>query len=147
MRFGTHRSNHNDAPFFKAWANASCGNDWQQQWQKKWQESMQYSVPAVNILSNEANFTIEVAAPGLQKEDFKIEVKNNHLTIWTEVKKQEDSKKYSRQEFGFGNFKRSFTLPEIVDSENITAKYTDGVLYIAIPKLEKVKTSKSVNID
>ncbi len=146
MRFGTHRSNYSESPFFKAWANANCGNDWQQ-WQNKWQEMTRDSVPAVNIQDSEANFTIEVAAPGLQKEDFKIEVKNHQLTIWAEVKPAENAKKYSRQEFSFANFKRTFSLPEIVDSEHITAKYVDGILYVAIPKSEKAKTSKSVNID
>jgi len=141
MRFGTHKGNYE--PFFKAWANAAnCGTDWQ-----KWQEQMQYHAPAANIIENEANFTIEVAAPGLRKEDFKIEVKNNKLTVWTEAKAQEESKKYSRKEFGYGNFKRNFNLPETVDSENISAKYTDGILYLVIPKLEKEKASRSVNID
>lgn len=147
MRFGTHRVNYDYAPIFKAWENAAnCGTDW-----KKWQDLVQQKTPAVNIVENETNFTIEVAAPGLQKEYFKIEVKNNQLTVWSEAKSQENAqentKKYSRQEFGFGNFKRSFTLPESVDSENISAKYADGILYVAIPKLEKAKTGRSVNID
>lgn len=143
MRFGTHRVHYDYAPIFKAWENAAnCGTDW-----KKWQDLIQQKTPAVNIVENEANFTLEVAAPGLQKEDFKIEVKNDQLTVWTDIKAKEDAKKYSRQEFGFGNFKRSFTLPETVDSENISAKYTDGILYVAIPKLEKAKTGRSVNID
>jgi HSP20 family protein len=149
MRFGTHRGNYGYEPFFKAWANAAnanCGKDWQK-WQEHWQEKMQYSTPAVNIVENETNFTIEVAAPGLQKEDFKIEVKHNSLTVWTEVKAQENEKKYSRKEFGYGNFKRNFTLPETVDTDNISAKYTDGILYVNIPKLEQAKTSKSVNIE
>lgn len=143
MRFGTHKGNYGYAPFLKTWANAAnLGTDWQ-----KWQEQMQYSTPAANIAENEVNFTIEIAAPGLQKEDFKIEVKNSKLTVSAESKTQEEGKKYSRKEFAYGSFKRNFTLPETVDSENISAKYADGILYVVIPKLEKEKVGRSINIE
>jgi HSP20 family protein len=142
MRFGTHKGNYGYAPFFKVWADA-CGTDWQE----KLQEVMQFGHPAVNIVDNESDFTLEVAAPGLQKEDFNIEVKNDKLTIWTEVRKQENAKKYARKEFGFGNFKRTFTLSDKVDTDNISARYTDGILYVVLPKIAQPKTGKNINID
>jgi HSP20 family protein len=142
MRFGTHRGNYGYSPFFKVWANA-CGTDWQE----KLQEVMQFGNPAVNIIDNESDFTLEVAAPGLQKEDFNIEVKNDKLTISTEVKAQGNTKKYVRKEFGYGNFKRTFTLSNKVDTDNISARYTDGILYVVLPKIAQAKTGKNINID
>lgn len=136
------------APFFKAWTNAAnCGENYGKKWQEAWQEKSQYRTPAVNVVENEGDFSIELIVPGLQKEDFKIEVKNNQLHVWSETKPQENTKKYSRQEYSFRNFKRSFTLPNTVDTENISAKYIDGILYVVVPKSAQAKTSKSVSID
>ena len=156
MRFGTHKTgNYGYAPFFKAWADAvNCGENyaknwekWQEKWQEQWQEAKQYHTPAVNIAETEGDFTIELIVPGLQKEDFKIEVKDNQLHVWSESKAQDGEKKYRRQEYGYRNFKRSFTLPNTVDTENISAKYIDGILYVVVPKNANTKASKSVSID
>ena len=100
------------------------------------------TVPAVNTFENYDAFALEVAAPGMKKEDFKIELDNNTLTISSE---QEENKKvkeneYSRREFRYHSFTRSFQLPDNkVDSSNITAKYADGILYVNIPKKEEAK--------
>jgi HSP20 family protein len=145
MRFGHQRSNYGYAPFFKFWADA-VGSDWQK-WQEQWQEKMQCVIPATNIVENELDFTIELAAPGFQKEDFKIEVKEGKLTIWTEIKEQENTKKYSRREFGKHNIKRTFSLSDKVDVESISAKYTEGILYVVIPKSAQNQTSKTVTIE
>jgi HSP20 family protein len=100
------------------------------------------SVPAVNVLEDADNFKIEVAAPGLDKKDFKIDLDNNVLTISSEKEyKHEDEKegKFMRREFAYASFKRSFTLPESVDAEKIKANYKEGLLYINIPKREEAK--------
>ncbi|AVI49813.1 hypothetical protein C5O00_00985 [Pukyongia salina] len=107
-----------------------------------------FSIPAVNIQENLANFVIELAAPGLTKEKFAIEVEENILKVSSEVTSETNSedkdKKFTRREFSFRNFTRSFTLPETVDVENITASYTDGILYITVPKKEKQKALKKM---
>jgi len=100
------------------------------------------SVPAVNVLEDPDNFKIEVAAPGLEKKDFKIDLDNNVLTISSEKEyKHEEEKdgKYMRREFAYASFKRSFTLPESVDADKIKANYKEGLLYINIPKREEAK--------
>lgn len=98
-------------------------------------------VPAVNISESENEFHIEVAAPGLKKDDFKISLDKNVLNISVEKKKEntESNKKYNRKEFSYSSFVRSFTLPESVDYSKIDAEYTDGVLKIAVAKKEEAK--------
>lgn len=101
------------------------------------------TLPAVNIKENEDEFTVEVAAPGMDKEDFKINVENNVLTISSEktVENEEEVKdKYTRKEYSYQSFERSFNLPKnIVESDKITAKYKNGELKISIPKKEAAK--------
>lgn len=101
-----------------------------------------FTMPSVNIIENGEYYRVEVAAPGLKKDDFKIELDNNVLTISSEFENKEEVKdeNYTRKEFNYGSFQRSFTLPEdVVDTEKINAKYNDGVLNIMIPKKEEVK--------
>lgn len=102
------------------------------------------SIPAVNILENDETFLVEVAAPGKDREDFKIELDNDILTISSmskeEHKKEENmAEKYTRKEFSYKTFKRAFSLPESVDSGKISASYTNGVLEINLPKKEEAK--------
>ncbi len=108
------------------------------------------SIPAVNIKENDKNFEVEVAAPGMDKKNFKVEVENNVLTISAEKKEEKKEKKdnYSRKEFSYESFERSFTLPQdVVDADKIKAKYENGILKIDIPKKEeKAKLSKVINI-
>jgi len=101
----------------------------------------QQSFPAVNVIEIEDAFKIELAAPGLKKEDFKVNVHENTLTISTEKKeeKTENVGKYTRKEFNFSTFKRSFALPKNVDGEKIVAIYNDGVLGLELPKKEQEK--------
>jgi HSP20 family protein len=99
-------------------------------------------VPGVNILEGEAEYKIELAAPGLTKEDFHINVKKDTLSVWAE-KKAEDTevaKNYTRKEFDYLSFARSFVLPESVDAEKIEAEYTNGILNITIGKKDESKT-------
>jgi HSP20 family protein len=102
------------------------------------------TVPAVNIKETEDAFHLEVAAPGMNKDDFRIEINNNILTISSEKESQKEEKDekghYTRKEFSYQSFKRSFTLPDrIVNLDKVEAKYSDGILRINIPKKEEAK--------
>lgn len=96
-------------------------------------------MPAVNILANDEDYKIEVAAPGLNKEDFQINVKKDTLSLWVEKKAAEGEvkKDYSRLEFDYSSFARSFMLPESVDAEKISAAYNNGILTISIGKKDE----------
>jgi HSP20 family protein len=93
-------------------------------------------VPGVNILETEDSYKIELAAPGLTKEDFQINLKKDTLSVWAEKKALEgtDQKDYTRKEFDYNSFARSFVLPESVDAEKISAEYVNGILNITIGK-------------
>jgi HSP20 family protein len=101
------------------------------------------TLPAVNVKESEDAFQIEVAAPGMARGDFKVNLENNVLTISSEKKeekKEEEKGRYTRREFSYQSFQRSFTIPEnLVEGENISAKYSDGLLSISLPKKEEVK--------
>ncbi|MCB0460132.1 MAG: Hsp20/alpha crystallin family protein [Flavobacteriaceae bacterium] len=100
------------------------------------------TLPAVNIRENDDQFTVEVAVPGMEKEDFQIDLDNNILTISSEkkIENEETNDKYTRREYSYQSFKRSFTLPKnVVDSDKIAATYKNGELVIAIPKKEEAK--------
>ncbi len=101
------------------------------------------TLPAVNVKESDDAFEIEVAAPGMSKEDFRVKLENNLLTISSEKKeekKEEEKGHYTRREFSYQSFQRSFTIPEsVVDGGKISAKYGDGILCITLPKKEEVK--------
>ena len=106
-------------------------------------------VPAVNVEEDEKEYRIEVAAPGLEKEDLKVSINDGVLTISSEKKEEKEDKKdsYIRREFGYTSFCRSFTLPDEVDADNINAKHKNGVLHVSIPKAEaKVVPVKDIKI-
>jgi len=107
------------------------------------------NIPAVNVEEDEKEYRIEVAAPGLEKEDLKVSVNDGVLTISSEKKVEKEDKKdgYIRREFGYSSFCRSFTLPVEVDSDKIGAKHKNGLLHISIPKAEmRVKSVKDIKI-
>lgn len=101
------------------------------------------TLPAVNIRENENEFVIEVAAPGMKKENFKLNLENDRLTISSEMKSEKEKREngtYTRREFSYQSFQRSFTIPEnVVDGDQIAASYQDGILHITLPKREEVK--------
>ncbi|WP_439481589.1 Hsp20/alpha crystallin family protein [Cyclobacterium plantarum] len=101
-----------------------------------------FEIPSVNIKETEKEFQIEVAAPGFEKKDFKIESSEGVLTIQAEkeIKKEEDKEEIKRQEFSYASIKRSFSLPENAESDKIEAKYENGILMLEIPKLKQVVT-------
>lgn len=100
------------------------------------------SLPAVNIRETNDAFALELAAPGMKKEDFKIDLDQRVLTVSAErkeEKKEEKDGKYTRREFSYHSFRRSFTLPLSADPEKISASYKDGVLHIEVAKKEEAK--------
>ena len=100
------------------------------------------TLPNLNIKETKDSFLVEVAAPGFEKSDFKIELNNDLLTISSEKKvnnELKDGERITKQEFSYQSFSRSFSLPEHVDEEKISAKYENGILAIYIPKKEEAK--------
>ena len=102
----------------------------------------QTTIPMVNVKESTENFEVEVAAPGMDKKDFKIQLDNNLLTISSQKETNEESEQdgYSRKEFSYQSFQRSFMLPkDVVDQEGIAARYENGLLQLTIPKREEAK--------
>jgi len=108
------------------------------------------SMPAVNIRENEKNFTLDLAVPGIDKKDLKIDISDDVLTISSEVKNEAEENKdgYKRKEFSYSSFCRSFYIPENVNREKIGASYKDGILSVELPLMEeeKNKISKQIKI-
>lgn len=130
-----------DTYFPSVW-NDLFNNDWVSQPEQSYASR---NLPKVNIANNEDHFMIELAAPGLKKEDFSLDVDDETLTISAhrEEEKNEQEGNYTRKEFSYQTFKRSFTLPDNVVTDKISAKYEDGVVHIHIPKeLESKKTKQ-----
>jgi HSP20 family protein len=107
------------------------------------------ATPSVNVKEDESRFFLELAAPGLKREDFKIEVDNQVLSLSSERKeeKTEEEENYRRREFNYTSFQRTFQLPEEVDIDKITANYQDGVLLVTLPKKEEAVTNKKRKIE
>ncbi len=130
--------------FFDDFLNTELGH-----WRNQNFSSTNTTLPAVNIKEDDDQFTVEMAAPGMAKGDFKINLDNHLLTITSERKAEnkEENEKYSRREFAYHSFRRSFTLPESADSEKIQAKYENGVLEVQIPKKEEAKPQPPKQIE
>ena len=101
------------------------------------------TIPAINIKETAGNYEVEVAAPGMTKNDFRVELDGNSLTISSErstEKEEKDDQRYSRKEFSYQSFQRNFTLQkDVVDIDKIQAKYENGLLHLLIPKKEEAK--------
>lgn len=110
---------------------------------------MATDVPAVNVREDEKSFFIEVAAPGMKKEDFKIELDNFVLKISAKAEDFKDEKDngYVRREFSYRNFQRSFWMPETIKMDDIKAQYEQGVLKLTVPKLNMPEHKKSKMIE
>lgn len=107
--------------------------------------------PAVNISEDEKSFCVDVVVPGYQKEDFKVNVEDDVLTISaeskTETTEEDKNKQYSRREYNYNSFTRSFRLPENAKDDEISAEYKDGILKLSIPKTEQeVKAKKEIQV-
>ena len=127
--------------FSRDWADSTLAN-----------RTNGFSLPAVNVRETNDDFILEVAAPGMKREDFKVELDNNVLTISSNrEEKQEDQNNdgFTRREFSYQYFQRSFSLPENkVEGDKISARYVDGILHITVPKKDeaKVKPIKQISI-
>lgn len=118
----------------------------------EWMENSSKSVPAINIQQNENGFTVEVAAPGMTKEDCVVRIDDdNNLVISFEKKNEKEDKDkkgaYLRREFSYTQFQRRMVLPDDVEKEKITAKVENGVLTVEIPTREEEKVSASKLIE
>lgn len=106
----------------------------------------QTTLPSVNIKEDEDSFTLEMAAPGMKKDDFQIELDNDQLTIKSERQAEEEEKeeRYTRKEFSYESFQRTFNLNnQVINQSEIKAEYTDGVLRLTLPKREEAKKQPS----
>jgi len=105
-----------------------------------------WNVPAVNVRESDDEFELALAVPGMNKDDFQIDIDGNILTVSAEMEEEneEEDEEYTRQEYNYTSFRRSFTLPEEVNKERIEAEYVDGVLNLILPKKEEAK--KALNI-
>jgi len=114
------------------------------------QSRLGINLPSANITETPKEFKLELAAPGLERKDFDIEVNNKILMISAEkeVEKRDEKNEYSRKEYSFNSFSRSFTLPDNIKEGNIDAKYENGVLKIVLPKMKEtpVKTSHKIAV-
>jgi len=99
------------------------------------------NVPAVNVVDSTNEYKLSFAVPGMKKNDFKIDVDGNLLTISAEIEEKKEEKKdeFTREEYNFSSFSRSFTLPDEVNKEKIEATYVDGILKLSLPKKEEAK--------
>ncbi len=111
-------------------------------WSNRHFSTTNTTLPAVNIREDDDGYEVEMAAPGLEKKDFKIELNDNVLSISSEKQLENETKEgqqFTRREFSYQSFSRSFTLPNTVDNDKIKAKYDNGVLKVSIPKREEAK--------
>ena len=104
------------------------------------------NIPAVNVSETDKEFSLTIAAPGLDKKDFKVDAYDDMLTISAEKEREEKSERFNRREYNYSSWSRSFTLPENCDAGKINAEYKNGELKIVIPKMEIKQPKKVKNI-
>ncbi len=139
-------------PSWSAWSNFVndfFNRDWND-WSLRNFSTTNTTIPTVNIKETDDAYQVEMAAPGMVKDDFKIELNNDILTISSEKKEETNEKEneqFTRREFSYQSFSRAFSLPaNVVDSDKIAAKYNDGILSITIPKKEEAKPKPAKQI-
>ena len=140
----TKRMYNNDQNWLPTFFNDFFDNDWMMK--------TNATAPAINVVESDKDYKVEVAAPGMKKEDFNIHLgENNELVITMEQKNEnkEEHKKYLRREFAYSKFQQSFVLPDNVEKEKISASVNDGILTIELPKQapeEKAKVNRVIEI-
>jgi len=146
------RSNGNSFSSIPSLLNDFLMDDWLDSSMRNWR-SAGATLPAVNVKETNDDFIIEVAAPGMSRDNFKVELDNSILTISSDVENNSESPdkngQYNRREFNYQSFQRSFSLPENkVDGGKISAKYKDGILHVTVPKREeaKIKPARQITI-
>lgn len=119
-------------------------------WSNRNYSNTNTTLPSVNIKEDVNGFEVELAAPGFEKGDFKIDLDKNVLTISSDKQVESETKegqRFTRREFSYQSFSRSFTLPNIVDGNKIAAKYENGILRVSIPKKEEAKPKPARQIE
>lgn len=146
------RTNGSLFPAIPSLLNDFLTDDWFDSSLANWKSSGA-TLPAVNVRETNDDFLIEVAAPGMKRDDFKVELDNNVLTISSQTEENREQKdsngNYTRREFSYQSFQRSFSLPENkVEGDKIAARYVDGILHVTVPKKEeaKVKPAKQIKV-
>jgi HSP20 family protein len=139
----------NYSPAWSNFFNDFLNRDWYD-WNNQNYSLTNTTIPAVNIKETGNEFEVDMAAPGMKKEDFNIALNNNVLTISSEKQTENEireGKNVTRREFSYQSFSRSFTLPAIVETDKITAKYENGLLSVNIPKKEEAKPKPMKQIE
>jgi HSP20 family protein len=136
------RSNNDVFPAFSNMLENFFGRDMDDLFNRSW-SNVGLSVPAVNIKETNDAYYLEVAAPGMKKEDFKVTLDNGLITISTEKQDHTEQNtkegRYTKREFSYHSFRRSFSLPQTADHEHIEARYIDGMLLLTVPKKEEAR--------
>lgn len=132
-------SNFNFSPSLPSWFDDILGKGFGTEFMSNFNTGI--TLPAVNVINSDNEFVIDMAVPGLKKSDFEINIDNHVLSIGVESKAEtnEKNENYTRREFGYSSFKRTFTIPESVNADKISADYSDGILKIHLPKREEAK--------
>ena len=137
---------------YPAWSNffnEFFNRDWMD-WTNRNFSDTNTTLPSVNVKESTKGFEVDMAAPGLDKKDFNIELQHGVLTISSEKKVENETKRgqqFTQREFSYQSFSRSFSLPETVDGDKISAKYENGILKISIPKKEEAKPRPAKTIE
>jgi HSP20 family protein len=120
------------------------------EWSKRFYDGEEkFEIPSVNVKENEKDFQVEVAAPGFEKEDFKIDFSDGTLTLQAEREKNEEAEEkgeMKRKEFSYTSIKRSFNLPDNIDEDGISARYENGILHLRLPKVKSVEAPPAKTI-
>jgi HSP20 family protein len=136
-------------PNLSSWFDDWFGRDYPSFFNTGFQTGL--SIPAVNIKENPDSFLVELAAPGMNKSDFNIHLDNGLLTISCELQNEDNhsNENFTRKEFSYNSFKRTFTLPDAVNGDKISAKYMNGILAITLPKRDEAKQKpvRTININ
>ena len=143
----TRKNNVTGLPSFSSWFDNFFDNSIGTEFLSNFNTGI--TLPAVNIKETNNDFILELAIPGMKKSDFIIDVENKILSISSEVTKEQEEKDeiYTRREFGYSSFKRTFTLPDSIESDKVKATYEDGILMVTLPKREEAKQKPPKRIE
>lgn len=140
-------TNFNRLPGLPSWFDDILGKNFGDEFLSNFNTGI--TMPAVNIIDTDNEFVVEMAVPGLKKSDFQITIDNGILSVGAETKAEEneETENYTRKEFGYASFKRTFAIPDSVETGSIMAGYTDGILKISLPKRDEAKRKPVKNIE
>ena len=132
-------SNFNGLPTLPSWFDDILGKGFTSEYLSNFNTGI--TLPAVNVIESNDEFILEMAVPGFKKSDFQVNIDNNILSISAEIdpENNQTAGNYTRREFGYATFKRTFDIPETVETDHIFAKYNDGILKITLPKRDEAK--------